>query len=123
MRVAVQVFVWTRAAEAGRTGAARTNIVCACYAVWVVAEGRVKSTRTNTRKFCWIVRIHLHLHPNLTTTKMTDPNSQANVDAIITQHIHLDLAVDFTAHVLKGSAVFDVEALKDGKCFPFCFIA
>lgn len=51
---------------------------------------------------------------------MTDPNSQANVDAIVTQHIHLDLFVDFAAHALKGSAVFDVEAVKDGKCFVAC---
>lgn len=48
---------------------------------------------------------------------MSDPNSQANVDAIITQHIHLDLVVDFAAQVLKGSAVFDVEAVKDGEWF------
>jgi len=45
---------------------------------------------------------------------MADPNSQSNITSIITNHISLDLRVDFGASVLRGFAVFDVASLQDG---------
>ncbi|KAJ1921772.1 Leucyl aminopeptidase yscIV [Mycoemilia scoparia] len=42
-----------------------------------------------------------------------DPNSQANIDQIVTRHLHLSLAVDFDAKILRGSATLDLEAISD----------
>ncbi|KAF9580423.1 Leukotriene A-4 hydrolase [Lunasporangiospora selenospora] len=42
-----------------------------------------------------------------------DPTSQSNLDQVKTNHIHLDLAVDFTAKVLTGSADLEIEAIAD----------
>ncbi|KAH7045430.1 peptidase family M1-domain-containing protein [Linnemannia elongata] len=42
-----------------------------------------------------------------------DPNSQSNLDEIKTSHIHLNLAVDFVAKTLAGSAELDIEAIAD----------
>ncbi|KAK3812791.1 MAG: peptidase family M1-domain-containing protein [Linnemannia gamsii] len=40
-----------------------------------------------------------------------DPNSQSNLDEVKTSHIHLNLAVDFVAKTLAGSAELDIEAI------------
>ncbi|KAK3833938.1 MAG: peptidase family M1-domain-containing protein [Linnemannia elongata] len=42
-----------------------------------------------------------------------DPNSQSNLDEVKTSHIHLNLAVDFVAKTLAGSAELDIEAIAD----------
>ncbi|KAJ1674405.1 Leucyl aminopeptidase yscIV, partial [Spiromyces aspiralis] len=42
-----------------------------------------------------------------------DPNSQANLDEVVTTHLHLSLAVDFKDGVLRGSVVHDLEAVSD----------
>ncbi|KAG9067400.1 Leukotriene A-4 hydrolase [Linnemannia hyalina] len=42
-----------------------------------------------------------------------DPNSQSNLDEVKTSHIHLNLAVDFVAKTLAGSAELDIEAITD----------
>ncbi|KAF9353213.1 Leukotriene A-4 hydrolase [Mortierella sp. NVP85] len=40
-----------------------------------------------------------------------DPNSLSNLDEVKTNHIHLDLVVDFTAKTLTGSAELTIEAI------------
>ncbi|KAJ2202377.1 Leucyl aminopeptidase yscIV, partial [Coemansia sp. RSA 521] len=40
-----------------------------------------------------------------------DPNSQANLTEIATEHVHLDLAVDFAGTKLEGTAVYRLVAL------------
>ncbi|KAI7817239.1 hypothetical protein BC939DRAFT_402867 [Gamsiella multidivaricata] len=42
-----------------------------------------------------------------------DPTSLSNLDEVKTNHIHLDLAVDFTAKTLTGTAELEVEAIVD----------
>jgi len=42
-----------------------------------------------------------------------DPTSQSNLDEAKTNHIHLDLAVDFDAKILSGSAELEIEAIAD----------
>ncbi|KAF9550410.1 Leukotriene A-4 hydrolase [Mortierella hygrophila] len=42
-----------------------------------------------------------------------DPNSQSNLDEVKTSHIHLNLAVDFVAKTLAGSAELDIVAIAD----------
>ncbi|KAF9175868.1 Leukotriene A-4 hydrolase [Mortierella sp. AD011] len=42
-----------------------------------------------------------------------DPNSLSNLDEVKTNHIHLNLAVDFIAKALTGSAELDIEAIAD----------
>ncbi|KAG9326732.1 hypothetical protein KVV02_008622 [Mortierella alpina] len=42
-----------------------------------------------------------------------DPTSQSNLDEIKTNHIHLNLAVDFDAKILSGTAELEVEAITD----------
>lgn len=42
-----------------------------------------------------------------------DPTSLSNLDEVKTNHIHLDLAVDFTAKTLAGSAELEIEAIAD----------
>ncbi|KAG0258255.1 Leukotriene A-4 hydrolase [Mortierella polycephala] len=42
-----------------------------------------------------------------------DPTSQSNLDEVKTNHIHLDLTVDFDAKTLAGSAELEVEAIAD----------
>ena len=42
-----------------------------------------------------------------------DPTSLSNLDEVKTNHIHLDLEVDFVAQTLAGSAELDVEAIAD----------
>ncbi|KAF9430026.1 Leukotriene A-4 hydrolase [Podila epigama] len=42
-----------------------------------------------------------------------DPTSLSNLDEVKTNHIHLNLAVDFSAKTLSGSAELDVEAIAD----------
>ncbi|KAJ2237855.1 Leucyl aminopeptidase yscIV [Coemansia sp. RSA 1722] len=41
-----------------------------------------------------------------------DPNSQSNLDEVTTSHVHLDVAVDFDAKVLRGTATLEMQALK-----------
>ncbi|KAF9575723.1 Leukotriene A-4 hydrolase [Mortierella alpina] len=47
------------------------------------------------------------------STMPYDPTSLSNLDEVKTNHIHLDLAVDFAAKTLTGSAELDVEAIAD----------
>ncbi|KAF9917436.1 Leukotriene A-4 hydrolase [Lobosporangium transversale] len=42
-----------------------------------------------------------------------DPTSQSNLNEIKTNHIHLDLTVDFNTKVLSGNAELDIEAIAD----------
>ncbi|KAF9952979.1 Leukotriene A-4 hydrolase [Modicella reniformis] len=42
-----------------------------------------------------------------------DPTSLSNLEEVKTNHIHLDLVVDFTAKTLTGSAELEVEAITD----------
>lgn len=42
-----------------------------------------------------------------------DPTSQSNLDQVKTNHIHLDLSVDFAAKALSGSAELEIEAIAD----------
>ncbi|KAF9328771.1 hypothetical protein BG006_008098, partial [Podila minutissima] len=42
-----------------------------------------------------------------------DPTSQSNLDQVKTNHIHLDLAVNFAAKTLSGSAELEIEAIAD----------
>lgn len=42
-----------------------------------------------------------------------DPTSQSNLDEAKTNHIHLNLAVDFDAKILSGSAELEIEAIAD----------
>ncbi|KAI1316324.1 Leukotriene A-4 hydrolase [Mortierella claussenii] len=42
-----------------------------------------------------------------------DPTSQSNLDEVKTNHIHLDLTVDFSEKILIGSAELEIEAIKD----------
>lgn len=42
-----------------------------------------------------------------------DPTSQSNLDQVKTNHIHLDLTVDFAAKALSGSAELEIEAIAD----------
>jgi aminopeptidase N len=42
-----------------------------------------------------------------------DPTSQSNLDEAKTNHIHLDLTVDFDAKILSGSAELEIEAIAD----------
>ncbi|KAF9146590.1 Leukotriene A-4 hydrolase [Mortierella sp. GBA39] len=42
-----------------------------------------------------------------------DPTSQSNIDELKTNHIHLDLTVDFSAKTLTGSAELELEAITD----------
>ncbi|KAG0096967.1 Leukotriene A-4 hydrolase [Podila epicladia] len=42
-----------------------------------------------------------------------DPTSQSNLDQVKTNHIHLDLAVNFAAKELVGSAELEIEAIAD----------
>ena len=42
-----------------------------------------------------------------------DPTSQSNIDELKTNHIHLDLTVDFSAKTLAGSAELELEAIAD----------
>ncbi|KAJ2720355.1 Leucyl aminopeptidase yscIV [Coemansia sp. Benny D115] len=41
-----------------------------------------------------------------------DPNSQSNLGEVTTTHVHLDIAVDFAAQVLRGTAALSMQALK-----------
>ncbi|KAJ1803087.1 Leucyl aminopeptidase yscIV, partial [Coemansia sp. RSA 2598] len=41
-----------------------------------------------------------------------DPNSQSNLDEVTTSHVHLDVAVDFDAKVLRGTAALQMQALR-----------
>ncbi|KAJ1668246.1 Leucyl aminopeptidase yscIV [Coemansia sp. RSA 1813] len=40
-----------------------------------------------------------------------DPNSQSNLGEVTTSHVHLDLAVDFAASKLTGTATLELQAL------------
>ncbi|KAJ2081609.1 Leucyl aminopeptidase yscIV [Coemansia sp. RSA 988] len=40
-----------------------------------------------------------------------DPNSQSNLEEVTTEHIHLDLAVDFASKKLAGTATYRLRAL------------
>ncbi|KAJ2552322.1 Leucyl aminopeptidase yscIV, partial [Coemansia sp. RSA 1836] len=40
-----------------------------------------------------------------------DPNSQANLSHLATKHVHLELAVDFAAQQLSGTATLELVAL------------
>ncbi|KAJ2686314.1 Leucyl aminopeptidase yscIV, partial [Coemansia spiralis] len=40
-----------------------------------------------------------------------DPNSQANLGEVTTDHVHLDLAVDFARKRLAGTATYALRAL------------
>lgn len=42
-----------------------------------------------------------------------DPTSQSNIDELKTNHIHLNLTVDFSAKTLSGSAELELEAIAD----------
>lgn len=42
-----------------------------------------------------------------------DPTSQSNLDQVKTNHIHLDLTVNFAAKALSGSAELEIEAIAD----------
>jgi hypothetical protein len=51
-----------------------------------------------------------HTH---TFTMPYDPTSQSNIDEFKTNHIHLDLTVDFSAKTLSGSAELELETIAD----------
>ncbi|KAJ2552698.1 Leucyl aminopeptidase yscIV, partial [Coemansia sp. RSA 1933] len=44
-----------------------------------------------------------------------DPNSQSNLGEVSTTHVRLDLAVDFAASKLTGTATLDLKALAQAK--------
>lgn len=52
--------------------------------------------------------------PVLTPVRMsTDPNSAANFNSFLTDHLHLSLQVDFTAKILKGFVEISLRKLDE----------
>ncbi len=43
-----------------------------------------------------------------------DSSSYGNIEEIRTEHLHLNLTVDFTTESFTGYAVHELQALKDG---------
>ncbi|KAJ1955081.1 Leucyl aminopeptidase yscIV, partial [Linderina pennispora] len=42
-----------------------------------------------------------------------DPNSQSNLGEVTTNHIHMDVTVDFVKKNLAGTATLEIETLAD----------
>lgn len=57
--------------------------------------------------------LHSTSYRNMLQSTRTDPHSFANLESLVTRHLHLNLTADFSKRILAGSVKLSLDVVQD----------